>query len=163
MFLVCSFRRLTEGTARKMLIGLKLDAEIMVPLAAHGLCAGFPSPADDHLDDAIDLNRLLVRNPPSTFLWRVDGESMRDAGIYHGDLLVVDRSIRPLDGDVVVATVLGEHSLKRLRLRGGRPRLEFENRAMPAYELPEIAEVEIWGVVVCNIHWLRRAQGRGPQ
>lgn len=146
-----------------MLIGLKLEAEIMVPIFAHGLCAGFPSPADDHLDDAIDLNRLLVRNPPATFLWRVDGSSMRDAGIHHGDLLVVDRSIRPVDGDVVVAIVDGERSLKRLRLHGDRPRLEFENRAMPAYELPEIADVEIWGVVVCNIHWLRRAQGRGRQ
>ena len=146
-----------------MLIGLKLEAEIMVPIFAHGLCAGFPSPADDRLDDRIALKRRLVRNPPATFLWLVDGHSMRDAGIHHGDLLVVDRSIRPVDGDVVVAIVDGERSLKRLRLHGDRTRLEFENRAMPAYELPEIADVEIWGVVVCNIHWLRRAQGRGRQ
>lgn len=142
-----------------MLIELKLEAEILVPMFAHGLCAGFPSPADDFLDESIDLNALLVRNPPATFLSRVDGHSMRDAGIYHGDLLVVDRSIRPVDGDIVVAIVHGEQSLKRLRLSGGRPRLSFENSDMPLFELPEIAEVEIWGVVVCNIHWLRR-QGR---
>ncbi|GGA64381.1 LexA family protein [Pelagibacterium lentulum] len=144
-----------------MFIQLKFEAEISVPMFAHGLCAGFPSPADDYLDDAIDLNRLLVRNPPATFLWRVDGNSMRDAGIYHGDLLVVDRSITPIDADVVVAIVHGEQSLKRLRLNGDRPRLMLENSDMPLFELPEIAEVEIWGVVVCNIHWLRRQPGRG--
>lgn len=139
-----------------MLIELKFEAEILVPMFAHGLCAGFPSPADDFLDESIDLNTLLVRNRPATFLWRVDGHSMRDAGIFHGDLLVVDRSLKPVDGDIVVAIVDGEQSLKRLRLSGGRPRLVFENREMPFFELPEIAEVEIWGVVVCNIHWLRR-------
>lgn len=144
-----------------MLIGLKFEAEITLPLIGHRLCAGFPSPADDFLEEAIDLNRLLVRNPAATFLWRVGGESMRDAGIYDGDLLVVDRSLRPVDGDVVVATVLGERSLKRLRLRGKRPQLVFENRDMPAYEVPDIAEVEIWGVVICNVHWLRAGQGRG--
>ncbi|WMT86539.1 translesion error-prone DNA polymerase V autoproteolytic subunit [Pelagibacterium sp. 26DY04] len=143
-----------------MLIELKFEAEILVPVFAHGLCAGFPSPADDFLDEAIDLNALLVRNRPATFLWRVDGHSMRDAGIFHGDLLVVDRSLNPVDGDIVVAIIDGEQSLKRLRIAGGRPRLIFENREMPFFELPEIAEVEIWGVVVCNIHWLRR-QGRG--
>lgn len=143
-----------------MFIRLKFEAEITVPMYSHGLCAGFPSPADDYLDEAIDLTKLLVRNPPATFLHRVDGNSMRDAGIYHGDVLVVDRSLKPIDGDVVVAIVLGELSLKRLRLDGGRPRLRFENRDMPQFELPEIAEVEIWGVVVCNIHWLRPRPGR---
>ncbi|WP_122523249.1 LexA family protein [Pannonibacter phragmitetus] len=143
-----------------MFILLKFEAEITVPMYSHGLCAGFPSPADDYLDEAIDLTKLLVRNPPATFLHRVDGNSMRDAGIYHGDVLVVDRSLKPIDGDVVVAIVLGELSLKRLRLDGGRPRLHFENCDMPQFELPEIAEVEIWGVVVCNIHWLRPRPGR---
>lgn len=143
-----------------MFIALKFEAEISVPMFSHGLCAGFPSPADDFLDESIDLNVLLVRNRPATFLWRVDGHSMRDAGIYHGDLLVVDRSLTPIDGDVVVAIVHGEQSLKRLRLDGKRPRLVFENSDMPIFELPDIAEIEVWGVVVCNIHWLRRQPGR---
>ncbi len=139
-----------------MLIGVRIEAAIELPMIAHGLCAGFPSPADDHLDETIDLTRLLVSNPPATFLWRVDGSSMRDAGIYHGDLLVVDRSLDPRDGDVVVATVHGERSLKRLHIRNGRPRLSFENSDMPAFDLPEVADAELWGVVVCNIHWLRQ-------
>jgi len=138
-----------------MRIGLKVEAEILVPLMSHGLCAGFPSPADDYIDDTIDLSRHLIRNPPTTFLWRVDGHSMRDAGIFHGDLLIVDRSVKPCDGDIVVATVHGERSLKRLSLNGDRPRLSFENRDMPSYEIPELAEVEIWGVALSNIHWLR--------
>ncbi len=138
-----------------MRIGLKVEAEILVPLMSHGLCAGFPSPADDYIDDTIDLSRHLIRNPPATFLWRVDGHSMRDAGIFHGDLLIVDRSVKPCDGDIVVATVHGERSLKRLSLNGDRPRLSFENRDMPSYEIPELAEVEIWGVALSNIHWLR--------
>ncbi|WP_137136976.1 S24 family peptidase [Rhizobium sp. FKY42] len=125
-----------------MLAGLKIEAEVYVPLMLHGLCAGFPSPADDYIEESIDLTKLLIRNPPATFLWKVD------------------RSLRPVDGDIVVATVHGERSLKRLRMTGGRPRLMFENSDMPLFNLPEIAEVEIWGVALCNVHWLRpRKQG----
>lgn len=138
-----------------MLLSLRFEAEISIPMMLHGLCAGFPSPADDYVEESIDLTRLLIRNPPATFLWKVDGNSMRDAGIFHGDLIVVDRSVTPADGDVVVATVHGERSLKRLHLKGGRPRLTFENSDMPLFDLPEIAEVEIWGVALCNVHWLR--------
>ena len=138
-----------------MLARLTIQAEIIVPLFLHGLCAGFPSPADDFMDETIDLTRLLVTNPPATFLWKVDGHSMRDAGIYDKDLLVVDRSLAPRHGDVVVATVHGERSLKRLHMDGGHPRLSFENRDMPAFDVPDIAEVEIWGVAKCNVHWLR--------
>ena len=143
-----------------MLARVKIEAEIMVPMVGHALCAGFPSPADDFLDEAVDLTRLLILNPPATFLWKVDGWSMRNAGIYDGDLLVVDRSLTARHCDVVVATVHGERSLKRLHLDGSRPILRFENKSMPAYDLPEIAEVEIWGVATCNIHWLRARKGR---
>lgn len=138
-----------------MQIGLKVEAEVLVPLMLYGLCAGFPSPADDYIDDTIDLSKLLISNPPATFLWRVDGHSMRDAGIFHGDLLIVVRSVKPRDGDIVVATVHDERSLKRLSLKGDRPRLTFENRDMPTFEIPELAEVEVWGVAISNIHWLR--------
>lgn len=62
-----------------MLAGLKIEAEVYVPLMLHGLCAGFPSPADDYIEESIDLTKLLIRNPPATFLWKVDGNSMRDA------------------------------------------------------------------------------------
>jgi DNA polymerase V len=143
-----------------MLARVRIEAEIIIPIFSYGLCAGFPSPADDFLDEGIDLTRLIVRNPPATFLWKVDGHSMRDAGIYDGDLLVVDRSLTPRHGDVVVVIVHGERSLKRLHLDGARPRLSFENRDMPAFDLPEIADVEIWGVARCNVHWLRKPAAR---
>ena len=126
-----------------------------LPFFLEGLCAGFPSPADDHVDQSIDLLALLIPNKPATFLWRVDGHSMQDAGIYHDDILVVDRSLTPRHGDVVVAIVNGERSLKRLHLDGPRPRLAFENAEFPAYPLPEEGDVEVWGVVRCNVHWLR--------
>ena len=128
---------------------------VEIPLFLEGLCAGFPSPADDYLDERIDLNETLVPNPPASFLWRVSGNSMIEAGIYHGDLLLVDRSLTPVHGDVVVAIVNGERSLKRLHLDGDRPRLSFENGSFPAYPLPELADVEIWGVARWNVHWLR--------
>jgi DNA polymerase V len=127
-----------------------------LPLFLEGLCAGFPSPADDHLEPSIDLLELLIPNRPATFLWRVDGHSMRDAGIYHDDILIVDRSLSPRHGDVVVAIVNGERSLKRLHLDGPRPRLAFENADFPdTYAVPDDAAVEVWGVVRCNVHWLR--------
>jgi DNA polymerase V len=135
---------------------VQIGSSLELPVVAHGVCAGFPSPADDHLDEPIDLTRLMIQNPPATFLWRVDGSSMQDAGIFDGDLIVVDRSLDPRDGDVVVATVHGERSLKRLNIREGRPRLSLENESMAPYEVPEDAEVDVWGVVVCNVHWHRR-------
>jgi DNA polymerase V len=131
-----------------------LGPELRVPMFEHGVCAGFPSPADDFLEGAVDVARLLVTNPPATFLWRVDGDSMQNAGIFDRDILVVDRSLEPRDRDVVVAIVNGERSLKRLRLSGG-PRLAFANKRLPIYEAPELAEIELWGVVTWNLHRLR--------
>lgn len=131
-----------------------LGPELLVPMFAHAICAGFPSPADDFLEDAVDVARLLIVNPPATFLWRVDGSSMTGVGIFDRDVLVVDRSLEPRNGDVVVAIVDGERSLKRLTL-GARPQLAFANGRMPAYELPELVDVEIWGVVTWNLHRLR--------
>jgi len=130
------------------------EIAVTLPLFLEGLCAGFPSPADDHIEEQIDLLALMMPNRPATFLWRVDGHSMKEAGIFHGDLLIVDRSLTPRHGDVVVATVNGERSLKRLLLDGPRPRLVFENRQFPAYPVPDEVEVDVWGVVRCNVHWL---------
>lgn len=121
------------------------------PLFSHGLCAGFPSPADDYLDDKIDLSKILTPNLPATFFWRVNGHSMRDAGIFDGDLLIVDRSLTPTHGDAVVAVVNGEISLKRLLLKGS-PKLVCDNKYYSEYRYPANAEIEVWGVVTFNIH-----------
>ena len=137
-----------------------IDGEaVYVPLVLHALCAGFPSPADDYIEGEIDLNRHLIANRPATFLFRVAGDCMRDAGIHDGDLLVVDRSITPKHGDVVVAVVDNEISVKRLVVEDGMVRLRFENRDWPAYPVPDMAEVDIWGVATCSLHPLHQTNG----
>lgn len=121
------------------------------PIFQHGLCAGFPSPADDYLDETIDLAKILTPNLPATFFWRVNGHSMRGAGIFDGDMLIVDRSLKPSHNDVVVAVVNGEITLKRLLTKGGS-KLVCDNKEYAHYKCPDNAEVEIWGVVTFNIH-----------
>ncbi|MDA0859295.1 MAG: translesion error-prone DNA polymerase V autoproteolytic subunit, partial [Verrucomicrobia bacterium] len=89
--------------------------ELSLPLFSARVQAGFPSPADDHLERSIDLNEELIRNPAATFFVRVKGESMQDAGIASGDILVVDRSLAPTDRKIVVAMIDGEFTVKRFR------------------------------------------------
>jgi DNA polymerase V len=116
--------------------------------------AGFPSPAADYEQDRLDLNRHLVKNPVATFFVRVTGDSMLGAGIHHGDLLVVDRSLQPRDKNVVIAVVDGELTVKRIRINRRKITLEPENRDYVAREITEETEFEVWGVVTNVIHQL---------
>jgi DNA polymerase V len=116
--------------------------------------AGFPSPAQDYFTGRIDLNKHLINDITSTFLVRVSGHSMDGAGISDGDELVVDRSLTPVDGNVVVAIVDGELTIKRLRLEHGHVRLAAENPAYPDVVVPELAELSVWGVVTRCLHRL---------
>jgi len=125
--------------------------ELLLPMVGTSICAGFPSPSDDYLEDPIDLNRLLIQRPAATFLWRVQGESMIEAGIHDGDILIVDRSIKPANGHVVIAYVNGEKSVKYLHMNG-KTTLSFANSKLPPYQLSDGADVEIWGVVMWNLH-----------
>ena len=132
-------------------IGPPAGWPVILPVMGTRICAGFPSPADDFLDGEIDLTRILAPNRPATFLWRVQGDSMRDVGIFDGDVVVVDRSVAPKDGHVVVAVINSETSLKLYR--GGRPpALTFANRKMPAFPIDDAAQIEIWGVVTWTLH-----------
>ena len=112
------------------------------------VAAGFPSPADDHLDDVLDLNELLIKRPASTFHVRVSGQSMRGAGILENDILVVDRAETALTGSVVVAAVDGECLVKFLQEINGRKCLKSANPKYPPLFLEEGMEFQIWGVVV---------------
>ena len=117
--------------------------------------AGFPSPADDYVEGKLDLNRHLIRNPPATFFLRVQGESMLGAGIHPGDLLVVDRSIEPKHGSVVIAVLDGELTVKRLwRPTPERVELRAENPAFLPIVIAEFHQFELWGVVTNVIHSL---------
>ena len=95
------------------------DGPLILPYFDGFVPAGFPSPAEDYVETPLDLTALLIENAPATFLMRVDGDSMKDAGIFDGDLLVVDRALKPVSGRVVVVAVNGEYTVKRLRKAGG--------------------------------------------
>jgi len=126
-----------------------------LPLLLWRVCAGFPSPADDYVEEALDLNDLLVRNPPATFMMRVSGCSMEAAGIYDGDLLVVDRSLQARPGDIVIAYLNGELTVKRIATRGGRLALVADDGAFPPIEITEAMDFEVWGVVTHVIRSVR--------
>ena len=125
---------------------------LTLPLANESVAAGFPSRADDYIDVGIDLNEQLIRHPSSTFFLHVSGNSMTDAGIHDGDLLVVDRSLEPRPGKVVVAVLDGAVTLKRLVRHRGRLRLEAAHPDYPPLELHRCGEVQIWGVAIHVIH-----------
>lgn len=125
-----------------------------VPLYLAPVEAGFPSPAEDHLDCKLDLHRHLVRNEAATFFLRAHGESMLGAGIHDGDLLVVDRSVEAAHRKVVIAALEGELTVKRLLRREGRVLLAPENPEFLPIDITESEFVHIWGVVTYVIHKL---------
>ena len=126
---------------------------VRVPLLGQLLCAGFPSPADDFLEGAIELPRWLVPNPPATFLWQISGKSMRGADTFDRDLACVDRSLKAGHDCVVVAVVNGQMSIKRLVIKGNQARLAFDNPDLPAFAVEDLEEAAIWGVVRFTIRW----------
>lgn len=144
-----------------MLPGVLLPAidptRLSLPLFSNRIPAGFPSPADDHVEDRIDLNEELIRNPPATFMIRVEGNSMIDANIFAGDILIVDRSIEARDSHVIVAVVDGKFTVKRLSMKRGKVRLLPENPdpAYPPIEFKDGQELVVWGVVTNVIHPVR--------
>lgn len=125
-----------------------------IPLMGSQAPAGFPSPADDYLDRPLDFNELLVANPDATFAVRVIGDSMIDAGIFPGDIAVVDRSKTASDRTVILAILDGEFTIKRYRQRGNRRWLEPENNAYKPIELGEDAAFEVWGCIRNSIRML---------
>ena len=135
---------------------IEKPSELALVLYTSRVPAGFPSPADDHLDDKLDLNLHLIRRPAATFFVRANGESMKEAGIFDGDLLIVDRAIAPQASDIVIAVIDGELTVKRLKKVQGTWALTAENREFPDIHLGE-AGCEVWGVVTNSIrhHCLR--------
>lgn len=119
--------------------------------------AGFPSPAEDYAEGPLDLNRYLIHHPAATFFVRVKGDSMTGAGIYCGDLLIVDRALNPASGSIVIAVVNGDLTVKRFHLAQGRISLLPENPAYPPIEIGHDTDFSIWGVVTKAIHFLEGA------
>lgn len=123
-----------------------------LPLFGNKVSAGFPSPADDHIEAQLDLNSHLIKNPSSTFLVRVSGESMKDVGIFPNDILIVDRSIHPTDGKIVIAAIDGELTVKRLKMEKQQVYLMPENKDFKPIMVNELQDLNIWGVVTNVIH-----------
>ncbi len=125
---------------------------VKLPLFLESVSAGFPSPADDYLERRLDLNEHLIKNPASTFFVRVNGDSMINAGIHTGDILVVDRSLDPKHNNIVIAVIDGDLTVKRLSIDKTKISLLPENPKYPKIEITTEMNFEVWGVVRSVIH-----------
>ena len=125
-----------------------------INLATHSLAAEFPAAANENSHEQVSLDGYLVSNPASTVLFRVRGESMTGAGIFDGDLLVVDRSIEPVHGQVVVATINNDMTVKRLYKRAGEVKLQAANPQFQDITFVESDEMSVWGVVTFSLRRL---------
>lgn len=123
-----------------------------VSLFLSSVPAGFPSPATDYVDRSLDLNEVLIKNKASTFMIKVLGDSMLGAGIFSGDLLIVDRSLKPVSGKVVLVILNGEFTVKRIKYESGQVFLVPENSKYPVLTIKEEDSFEVWGVVTFVIH-----------
>jgi DNA polymerase V len=123
---------------------------IHLPLYGHKVAAGFPSPADDYIEGRLSLDEHLIQHKDSTFFVRAKGNSMVGAGIFDGDLLVVDKSLNPVSGDIVIAVVDGDLTVKRLIKRGSEIFLKPENSRYKEIEFKDGQELQVWGVVTSS-------------
>ncbi len=123
-----------------------------LPYFESGLEAGFPSPAEDYIQLPLDLQELLVTHPAATFFVKIQGDSMEGAGLHSGDILVVDRSLTPQSGKIVVALINGEFTVKRLKIEKEKIFLIPANPRYPVIEVVEGSDFQVWGVVTYAIH-----------
>lgn len=123
-----------------------------LPFYQTAISAGLPAAAEDELEDQLDLNELLIKHPTSTFFLKVTGLSMINAGIHHDDILIVDRSIKPTDGKIVIAAINGELTVKRLSIDGDHVQLIPENDHFQPIDITTDCDLHIWGVVTNVIH-----------
>ncbi|MCM1032686.1 MAG: translesion error-prone DNA polymerase V autoproteolytic subunit [Odoribacter sp.] len=133
-----------------------LTSHVALPFADQGIQAGFPSPAQDYISESIDLNHELIHHPAATFYGRVSGDSMIGEGIDPGDILVIDRSIEPADGDLAVCCLDGDFTLKRISLRGNDVWLIPSNEQFDPILVTPDSHFEVWGVVTYTIKQHRR-------
>jgi len=124
-----------------------VSSELELPYVVEGISAGFPSPADDFLDINIDLNKYLIKNPSTTFYGRVRGNSMMDAGIHNGDLLIIDKSLEPTNNKIAVCFIDGEFTVKRIRIEKDVVWLIAENKDYEPIKVTKDNDFVIWGIV----------------
>jgi len=127
------------------------STSIHLPFVESGISAGFPSPADDFLDASIDLNREFVKNPSTTFYGRVRGDSMINAGLNEGDLLIIDKSLEPIDNKIAVCFIDGEFTVKRIKIEKDIVWLVAENEKYKPIKVTADNDFVIWGIVTTVI------------
>ena len=123
-----------------------------VTLYLNSVCAGFPSPASDYLEGEIDLNRYLIKNPLATFIVKSQGNCMLQAGIHSGDLLIVDRSIKPKNNSIAIASIDGDLTVKRIKISGKKFLLSSDNKDYRNVKINNESDIFIWGIVTKVIH-----------
>jgi DNA polymerase V len=123
-----------------------------IPYFVSGVAAGFPSPAEDYMEKPLDLNELVIKHPFATFFVRVEGDSMKNAGIFSDDILVVDRSLEAQNGKIIVALLNGEFTVKRLLKTAQGITLCPENESFSPIKVTPESEFQVWGVVTYVIH-----------
>ncbi|MEW5845018.1 MAG: translesion error-prone DNA polymerase V autoproteolytic subunit [Bacteroidota bacterium] len=143
--------RLIKTTPKIDFFTADTTSDLSLPLA-EGIKAGFPSPAQDYIDLAFDLNKELVKNPSSTFYGRVRGDSMVDEGINDGDILVIDKSLPPADGRKAVCYIDGEFTLKTIRVKKDGIYLMPANPAYKPIKVTDENDFVVWGIVTYVIH-----------
>lgn len=131
---------------------IEAATETRIPFHDTAIQAGFPSPADDYIESPIDLNRELIAHPASTFMGRIHGDSMIDAGIHSGDLVIIDKSLRPKTGDVAVCFIDGEFTIKYIKIQSKSILLIPANADYPPIRVTDENDFLIWGIVTYTIH-----------
>lgn len=135
---------------------IDISNNVSIPYADEGIRAGFPSPAQDYMEQAIDLNKEIIKHPASTFYGRVVGNSMTGEGIEEGDILVIDKSLELMDNDLAVCFIDGEFTVKRVRLEPDAAWLVPSNSEYPLIKVTADNNFIVWGVVTYTIKKNRR-------
>lgn len=138
------------------ILSVDISSSLPLPYADEGIRAGFPSPAQDYLELALDLNKELIQHPASTFYGRVVGDSMKEEGIEEGDVLVIDKSLDLQEDDLAVCFIDGDFTLKRVRFEGRHALLVPSNSAYPTIKVTSDNDFIVWGIVTYTIKKNRR-------
>ena len=125
---------------------------LTLDLYSNPVSAGFPSPAEDHLDSSLDLNEYLIKHPSATFYIYAKGHSMNDVGIYDGDVMIVDRALEAKSKDIIIAVINGEFTVKRIYIKNNSIYLIPENKTFKSILVEDDMDFQIWGVVTHTIH-----------
>jgi len=125
---------------------------LTLDLYSNPVSAGFPSPAEDHLDNSLDLNEYLIKHPSATFYIYAKGHSMNDIGIYDGDVMIVDRALEAKSKDIIIAVINGEFTVKRIYIKNNSIYLIPENKTFKPILVEDDMDFQIWGVVTHAIH-----------